>query len=93
MSMNLSSLKDKTVFITGASSGIGKACALAFAHCGCQVIGVSRHCPEGTKQFPGKAASLCFVPFSMLISQSAQYWYFTGLRKTLLNTLNLSGHF
>ena len=53
MSMNLSSLKDKTVFITGASSGIGKACALAFAHCGCQVIGVSRHCPEGTKQFPG----------------------------------------
>lgn len=47
-----SSLAGKTVFITGASSGIGKACALLFAHAGCHVTGVSRSCPEGTKHFP-----------------------------------------
>jgi len=51
--MKLTQLKGKTVLVTGASSGIGKACALAFAHCGCQVVGVSRNCPEGTKKFPG----------------------------------------
>lgn len=32
------SLKDKTVFITGASSGIGKACAYAFAEQGASLI-------------------------------------------------------
>ena len=51
--MNSLSLKGKTVLVTGASSGIGRACALAFAHCGCNVVGVSRHCPEGTKKFEG----------------------------------------
>ena len=40
------------VFITGASSGIGKACATVFAKHGCQVIGVSRHCKEGKKTYP-----------------------------------------
>ena len=43
----------KQVFITGASSGIGKACALLFAQNGYQVTGVSRHCKEGTKSFEG----------------------------------------
>lgn len=41
------------VFITGASSGIGKACAIYFAKKGCQVTGVSRHCTEGVKSYPG----------------------------------------
>lgn len=31
-------LKDKTVFVTGASSGIGEACARAFAAEGCRLI-------------------------------------------------------
>lgn len=31
-------LKNKTVFITGASSGIGKACAEAFAKAGCHLV-------------------------------------------------------
>ena len=32
----------KNVFITGASSGIGQACALLFAQNGFEVTGVSR---------------------------------------------------
>lgn len=43
----------KKVFVTGASSGIGKACAEIFAEKGCNVIGVSRHTEEGTKRFKG----------------------------------------
>ncbi|MGH8015082.1 MAG: SDR family oxidoreductase [Candidatus Zixiibacteriota bacterium] len=35
-------LKDKIVFITGASSGIGEACARAFSHAGCRLILAAR---------------------------------------------------
>ena len=41
------------VFVTGASSGIGKACALMFARSGCDVTGVSRSAEERTDRFPG----------------------------------------
>lgn len=41
------------VFVTGASSGIGKACALMFAKNGCQVTGISRNTEEKTESFPG----------------------------------------
>jgi NAD(P)-dependent dehydrogenase (short-subunit alcohol dehydrogenase family) len=41
------------VFVTGASSGLGRACALAFAQAGCQVVGVSRSCAETVTDFPG----------------------------------------
>ena len=43
----------KNVFITGASSGIGKACALIFARNGFFVTGVSRSTEEKTESFPG----------------------------------------
>ena len=43
----------KRVFVTGASSGIGRACALLFAGNGYDVTGVSRNTAEKTKRFPG----------------------------------------
>ena len=43
----------KNVFVTGASSGIGQACAIAFAKGGCTVTGVSRNTEESTEYFPG----------------------------------------
>ncbi len=43
----------KNVFVTGASSGIGMACALEFAKRGCSVVGVSRNIEEKTENFPG----------------------------------------
>lgn len=42
----------RRVFITGASSGLGRACAEAFAENGCDVIGVSRRCEETTVEYP-----------------------------------------
>ncbi|MBQ6583208.1 MAG: SDR family NAD(P)-dependent oxidoreductase [Mogibacterium sp.] len=41
------------VFVTGASSGIGQACALMFARNGFTVTGVSRHTEERTERFEG----------------------------------------
>ena len=43
----------RRVFVTGATSGIGKACARRFALAGCAVTGVSRSAAEGTEHFPG----------------------------------------
>ena len=40
--MNSDKMKDKIVIITGASSGIGKACAIAFADAGCKVVLAAR---------------------------------------------------
>ena len=46
-------LYGKNVFVTGASSGIGRACALMFARNGCDVTGVSRNTEEKTEHFAG----------------------------------------
>ena len=46
-------LYGKNVFVTGASSGIGKACAMMFARNGCDVTGVSRNTEEKTEHFAG----------------------------------------
>ena len=50
---SFSNLYGRNVFVTGASSGIGQACALAFAKNGCAVTGVSRNTEEKTESFPG----------------------------------------
>jgi dehydrogenase/reductase SDR family member 7B len=42
----LKSFSGKVVIITGASSGIGKACAIAFAHAGADVVLASRKADE-----------------------------------------------
>ena len=49
----------KNIFVTGASSGIGKACAIEFAKNGCRVVGVSRTIAEGTETFPGGGTLTC----------------------------------
>ncbi len=41
------------VLITGASKGVGKACAILFAKNGYEVVGVSRTVAEGTKHYEG----------------------------------------
>ena len=46
-------LYGKNVFVTGASSGIGRACASMFARNGCSVTGVSRNTEERTESFKG----------------------------------------
>ena len=43
--MVVSNLKDRIVFITGASSGIGRSCAVAFAREGARLILTARR-PE-----------------------------------------------
>ncbi|MBR6473155.1 MAG: SDR family NAD(P)-dependent oxidoreductase [Firmicutes bacterium] len=48
----------KNIFVTGASSGIGRACALEFAKKGCRVVGVSRNIEEKTEDFPGGGSLL-----------------------------------
>ena len=46
-------LYGKNVFVTGASSGIGRACARMFAMNGCDVTGISRNTEERTEHFAG----------------------------------------
>ena len=43
----------KRAFVTGASSGLGQACAQALAAAGCDVTGVSRSCEETVTDYPG----------------------------------------
>ncbi len=53
MKMRNKNLYGNNVFVTGASSGIGQACARMFAENGCSVTGVSRNTDEKTEHFPG----------------------------------------
>ena len=50
---NFKNIYGRNVFVTGASSGIGEACARMFAENGCSVTGVSRNIEEGSRTYPG----------------------------------------
>ena len=62
--MVLSSSGARVVLVTGASSGIGRECALRFARLGDTVIGVARHEPalrELAEEHPGIRVEVCDV--------------------------------
>lgn len=59
------------VFITGASSGIGRACAVALAKRGFQVIGVSRSCNEGEKRYKS-GGSICMFKMDVTDEKSIE---------------------
>ncbi len=62
--MSASSPGSRIVLVTGASSGIGRECALAFARLGDTVVGVARHEPalrELAAEHPGIHVETCDV--------------------------------
>ena len=61
----------KNVFVTGASSGIGRACALMFAENGYNVTGVSRNIEEKTEEYPG-GGSLCLRKLDITDEEAAR---------------------
>ncbi|MGB3073901.1 MAG: SDR family oxidoreductase [Chitinophagales bacterium] len=68
--MSKNSLKDKVVVITGASSGIGKACAFAFAAAGAQVMLAARNAEKLSEierqiREQGQKASTCRTDVSI----------------------------
>ncbi len=72
--INIMKLKDKTIWVTGASSGIGKALSLAFSDQGANVIISSRNEPELEK-----VKSLCKNPdrVKILVLDLTDYNSFT----------------
>lgn len=64
-------IKNKTVWITGASSGIGEACAYAYASCGCMLILTSssaeRLDPVRLKCLEKGAADVKILPYDLSV--------------------------
>ena len=52
--------KDKTVIITGASAGVGAACARAFAAQGANLVLIARR-QSGLDQIAAELSSICRV--------------------------------
>ncbi|MGN1024275.1 MAG: SDR family oxidoreductase [Lachnospiraceae bacterium] len=51
--MRSNSFQNKIILVTGATSGIGRAAALAFAKSGADVYGIARHAAGEVTNFPG----------------------------------------
>ena len=69
-------LKDKVAIITGASRGIGKAIALAFANEGADMVIVSRSLPEVTETAAQvKALGRCVLALKVDVSSKEEVAY------------------
>ena len=60
-------MNDKTVIVTGASQGSGRAIAEAFLEASYTVVGLSRRRPEWGAEYSAR-----FIPFSCDVSVEAE---------------------
>ncbi len=64
-------LKDRVVFITGASSGIGRACAIAFHRAGCRVVAAARSMDQ-LEALAGELGGDRIAPAAMDVTEAEQ---------------------
>ena len=83
---NPAHVKDRTVIITGGSSGIGKACALRFAREGAKVVIASRNATNLQK---ATNELLAITPHVLMVV--ADVSVFTDCEKIIMSTLDRFG--
>ena len=64
-------LKDRVVFITGASSGIGRACAVEYHRAGCRVVATARSADK-LEALAAELGGERIAPFGMDVTGAAQ---------------------
>ena len=91
----MTEFKDKTVWITGASSGIGKALAIAFSNAGAKIILSGRRVEALQEVAETLSTESLLVPFevtdySALESKVKDAWDWTGRVDILVNNAGVS---